>query len=80
VPHTATVVTCESRNGHIPPLRLVVRACDPVRRSTVAVSRALGQPFPHCDELFATHKRALDDLRTAIDLTSRAEAQRITGE
>ncbi len=34
----------------------IARAHEPAGHSTVVVSRALGQPFPHCDGLFATHR------------------------
>ena len=56
VPHAATVVTCESLNDLLPPLRRLAWAHDPARRSSVGVSPVLGLPFPHCDGLFTTHK------------------------
>ena len=56
VPHTPAVVTCEPPNGHMPPLRLLAWAHDPARHCAVVVSRTLGQPFPRCDGLFATHR------------------------
>ncbi len=45
--------------ANMPPLRLLEGARDPARHSTVVVSRALGQPLPHCDGLFATHTRPI---------------------
>jgi len=55
VPHTQPWPPCEFRTPQAP-AGSALRAHETVDSSTVVVPRALGQPFSHCDGLFATHR------------------------
>ncbi|MCG6988503.1 MAG: hypothetical protein LJF06_10025 [Gemmatimonadetes bacterium] len=65
-------------NDLLPPLRRFAWAHDPARRSTVGVSRVLGQPFSHRDGLFATYSEEPES-RLILSYTGKRDTTALPG-